>query len=46
MTLADRIWLARYIVETRRRDAYARRRYMREAIWCMALAVLTLGGRP
>lgn len=43
--LGDRIWLARYAAECARRDAYARRRYVREALAALSLAVLSIGGR-
>ena len=47
MTIAERIFLMRYISEDRRRLAAARQHYLREAAWCLVLVALRItGGRP
>lgn len=41
MTLGARLWAWRYAAEDHRRLAAAHRYYLREAMWCLLLAVLT-----
>jgi hypothetical protein len=45
MTLCT-LWLLRYDIEGRRRAAFGRRHYVREAVWALLLALLSIGGRP
>jgi len=45
MTIGARIWILRYSAEDRRHRAAARQAYLRDAAWCLLLAVLTAWGR-